>query len=65
MENLLVEGITAQTSFEGSPEKGPLRICSVPAPYFLRIKVPLCGAGTEETRPGYGSDPFRYKRKRD
>ena len=38
---------------------------SVPGPYKGTFMWSRYGGDTEETRPGYGSDPFRYKRKRD
>ena len=46
----------------------PVRIRSVPAPYFLRIRVPLYGAGTEQTRARHGPDteqPFSDTRKKE
>lgn len=39
--------------------RAPLRICSVSAPYFLHIRVPLYGADTEQTRARHGSGTVR------
>ncbi|AVM53418.1 hypothetical protein JN06_00842 [Bacteroides zoogleoformans] len=33
-----------------------VRIISVPPPYQLRIRVPLCGVDTEVVRTWYGSE---------
>lgn len=37
------------------------RILSVPAPYLLRIKVPLSEEGTEQVRSRYGADTERVQ----
>lgn len=48
--NLLMELKDVQTLVARHLLRGQVRICFVPAPYLLQIKVPFCGADTEQVR---------------